>query len=102
MAVMSRGFEMIKETERPGAVGQGRIQRSQNSRDSSNKLLKAALWLIWLPIVAVLWVMLLDTSYDWISSPSTARVLAGLLILILMACIVIWFGVKGARRLWTR
>jgi hypothetical protein len=79
-----------------------RQNSSQTSRRSSHKLLKTALWFVWLPIIAVSWVMLLDTSYDWISSPSTARVLAGLLILILMACIVIWFGVKGARRLWTR
>ncbi|MBV8775431.1 MAG: hypothetical protein JO166_24320 [Deltaproteobacteria bacterium] len=73
-----------------------------NASNSSNKLLKIALWIVWLPIVAVLWVILLDTSYDWISSPSSSRVIAGLLILILMGCVVVGLVVMGARRLWTR
>lgn len=76
--------------------------RSQSGTNSSNKMLKTALWFVWLPIVAVLWVMLLDTSYDWISSPSTTKVIAGLLILILMACVVMVLLIKGARKLWTR
>jgi hypothetical protein len=70
--------------------------------NSPNKLLKTALWMIWVPIVAVFWVMLLDTSYDWISSPSTAKVIAGFMILILMACAVLGLVIKGARKLWTR
>lgn len=74
----------------------------QTASDSSNKLLKTALWMVWLPIAAVLWVMLLDTSYDWISSPSSSKVIAGLLILILMGCVVAGLVVMGARRWWTR
>ncbi len=76
--------------------------RSHSGPNSSNKMLKTALWFVWLPVVAVLWVMLLDTSYDWISSPSTTKVIAGLLILILMACVVMVLLIKGARKLWTR
>ena len=70
--------------------------------NSPNKLLKAALWMVWVPIAAVFWVMLLDTSYDWISSPSTSKVIAGLMILILMVCVVLGLVIKGARTLWTR
>ena len=77
-------------------------KHTHNSGYSSNKMLKIALWMIWLPIVAVLWIMLLDTSYDWISSPSNIKVISGLLILILMAFVVIALLVKGARKLWTR
>ncbi len=77
-------------------------RHSPDNRYSSNRLLKTALWMVWLPIVAVLWVMLLDTSYDWISSPSNTKVISGLLILILMGCVVIALLVKGARKLWTR
>jgi polyferredoxin len=78
------------------------VVRYSRHTHSSNKMLKTALWMIWLPIVAVLWMMLLDTSYDWISSPSNVKVISGLLILILMAIIVITLLVKGARKLWTR
>lgn len=69
---------------------------------SSNRLLKTALWLVWLPIVGVLWVILLDTSYDWISSPSTTKVIAGVLILILMGCVILALIATGAKKLWTR
>jgi hypothetical protein len=71
-------------------------------RDSPNRLLKTALWIVWLPIAAVLWLMVLDTSYDWISSPSTTRVIAGLLILLLMGLVVIALVFRGAKKLWTR
>lgn len=91
---------MIKERPRLAIVRHGRP--SPSSKYSSNKLLKTALWFVWLPILAVLWVMLLDTSYDWISSPSTTRVIAGLLILILMGCVIIGLVAKGARKLWRR
>lgn len=89
-------------TERPGLAVVRPSRQLHKSRRLSNKLLKFALWMVSLPIVAVLWVMLLDTSYDWISSPSTTNVIAGLLILILMACVVIALLVKGARKLWDR
>ena len=89
-------------TEKPGWAVAHHGRRAPNRRLSSNKLLRFALWMVWLPIVAVLWVMLLDTSYDWISSPSTTKVISGLLILILMACVVIALLVKGAKKLWTR
>jgi hypothetical protein len=69
---------------------------------SSHRLLKTALWFVWLPIIGVAWMMLLDTSYDWISSPSTTRVIGGLLILISMGCVIVLLLIKGARRLWTR
>jgi hypothetical protein len=58
--------------------------------------------MVWLPIVAVFWVMLLDTSYDWVSSSSNIKVVSGLMILILMACVALALLVKGARKLWTR
>ena len=91
---------MTKERPRLAIVRHDRQPR--NSKYSSNKLLKTALWFVWLPILAVLWVMLLDTSYDWISSPSTSKVIAGLLILILMGCVVVGLVAKGARKWWTR
>lgn len=72
------------------------------SKNSSNKLLKIALWLVWLPIAGLLWLILLDTTYDWISSPDTTKVIAGLLILILMGCVIIGLIATGARKLWTR
>ena len=89
-------------TKRPSLSVAHYSRHSHNSWYSSNKVLKTALWMIWLPIVAVLWVMLLDTSYDWISSPSNIKVISGFLILILMAFVVIALLVKGARKLWTR
>ena len=89
-------------TERPGLAVVRHSRQLHKGRRLSNKLLKFALWMVWLPIAAVLWVMLLDTGYDWISSPSTTNVMAGLLILILMACVVIALLVKGARKLWER
>jgi cell division protein FtsW (lipid II flippase) len=91
---------MTKEKPRLAIVRHGR--RSHPGKNSSNKLLKTALWFVWLPILVVLWVMLLDTSYDWISSPSTTKVIGGLLILILMGCVVIGLVSKGAKKLWTR
>jgi len=101
VAPSGRGVNMITTTERPGSVVSHR-RHSHNRGYSANKLLKAALWMVWLPIVAVLWVMLLDTSYDWISSPSNSKVISGSLILILMACVVIALLAKGVRKLWTR
>jgi len=89
-------------TKRPGFVVARYSRHAHNSRYSSNKVLKIALWMVWLPIVAVLWIMLLDISYDWISSPSNIKVISGLLILILMALVVIAIFVKGARKVWTR
>jgi polyferredoxin len=89
-------------TKRPGLTVVRDSRHTHNSKYSSNKVLKIALWMIWLPIVAVLWIMLLDTSYDWISSPSNIKVISGLLILILMAFAVIALLVKGARKLWIR
>ena len=78
-----------------------RVQ-SDGGNSSSNRLLRTALWLVWLPIVGVLWVILLDTSYDWISSPNTTKVIAGVLILILMGCVILALIATGARKLWTR
>jgi hypothetical protein len=77
-------------------------QQYHRTNNSSNKLLKRALWLVWLPIAGLLWVIVLDTSYDWISSPSTTKVIAGSLILILMGCVIIALIATGARKLWTR
>jgi hypothetical protein len=88
-------------TKRRGSVV-ARYRKDHHSDSySSNKLLKFALWIIWVPIIAVLWIMLLDTSYDWISAPSNIKVVSGLLILILMASVVIVLLVKGAKKLWT-
>jgi hypothetical protein len=88
--------------ERPRLALARRSGHPYKGGASSHKPLKTALWIVWLPIIAVLWVMVLDTSYDWISSPSTSKVIAGSLILILMVCVVIGLVVKGARKLWTR
>jgi multidrug resistance efflux pump len=60
------------------------------------------LWTVWLAICAVLWVLLLDTSYDWISSTSNAKVVFGFVILVSMVGVVIALVVKGVRLLWTR
>jgi hypothetical protein len=90
---------MSTEGPRLTAV-RNRPRRQANT--SSNKMLKTALWMVWLPIAAVLWLILLDTSYDWISSPSTSRVIAGLLILILMGFVVVGLVIMGARRLWAK
>ncbi len=95
---MTKGI--IRQTRRLAVVRISR--RSRDSCHSSNKLLKTALWMVWLPIVGVLWVMLLDTSYDWISSPSTSKVVGGLLVLILMTCVIVGLVIKGAQKLWRR
>jgi hypothetical protein len=89
-------------TGKPGLAVVRYSRHSDNSNYSSRKPLKIALWMVWLPIAAVFWVMLLDTSYDWISSPSNTKVISGLLILISMASVVIALLVKGARKLWRR
>jgi hypothetical protein len=91
---------MPKDKLHLAVVRRGRQNR--NGTISSNKLLKTALWLVWLPIAGVLWVILLDTSYDWISSPNNSKVIAGLLILILMGCVIIALIATGARKWWTR
>jgi hypothetical protein len=88
-------------TKRPGSVVARYSKHHHDDDHSSNKLLKSALWMIWVPIIAILWMMLLDTSYDWISAPSNIKVISGLLILILMALVVIMLLVKGAKKLWT-
>jgi hypothetical protein len=88
-------------TKRRGTVV-ARYRKDRHSGSySSNKLLKFALWMMWIPIIAILWIMLLDTSYDWISAPSNIKVVSGLLILILMVLVVIVLLVKGAKKLWT-
>jgi hypothetical protein len=87
-------------TKRPGSAVARYSKHQHSDSHSSNKLLKFALWMIWVPIIAVLWIMLLDTSYDWISAPSNIKVISGLLILILMALVVIVLLVKGAKKLW--
>ena len=89
-------------TDRRGPAVAGSHRQSLNRSRSSNRILKIALWMIWLPIASVIWVILLDTSYDWISSPSNSKVIAGLLILILMACALVALIIKGARKLWIR
>jgi hypothetical protein len=87
---------------RPGLAVERHSRRFRNAPYSSNRPLKLALWLVWLPIIVVLWLMLLDTSYDWISSPSDFKVVSGVLILILMGCVIIAVVLKGAKKLWTR
>ncbi len=75
----------------------------RHGRHSSNmKPLRIVLWMIWIATLAVLWVVLLDTSFDWISSSSDTKVLLGLVILISMVGVAIVLIVKGARTLWTR
>jgi hypothetical protein len=85
---------------RPPLVIAHRRGHSRNGSVSSNSALKMALWIVWLPIAAILWIVLLDTSYDWISSPSTSKVFAGLLLLILMTLVIIGLIAKGVRKLW--
>jgi uncharacterized membrane protein len=88
--------------EKPGSTSIYRGRRPSWRKRSPNRLLKVALWMVWLPIIAVGWVILLDTSYDWISSPSNAKVISGLLILLLMVTVIVAVVVKGARKLWVR
>jgi hypothetical protein len=88
-------------TKRPDSVVARYSRHHHSNSYSSNKLLKFALWMIWVPIVVILWIILLDTSYDWISAPSNIKVISGLLILILMALVVIVLLIKGAKKLWT-
>jgi hypothetical protein len=97
---IQHGCDQDKRKASPGAGTHS--AQSDNSQHSPHRLLKTALWLVWLPIGAVLWVMLLDISYDWISSPSTSKVIGGFLILILMAYAVIGLMVRGVRKLWKR
>jgi hypothetical protein len=89
-------------TQQPGLTVVRYHRRRHDGSTSSNKLLKIALWMVWLPIVAVVWLILLDTSYDWISSPSNIKVVSGLMVLILMACVALALLVKGAKKWWTR
>ena len=75
----------------------------RHGRPSSDvKPLKVVLWIIWIAICAVLWFVLLNTSYDWISSTSNIKVVFGFVILVSMVGVVIALIVKGARLLWTR
>jgi membrane-anchored protein YejM (alkaline phosphatase superfamily) len=80
--------------------GSALIRHDRRSREK--KLLSFVLWIIWLALLAILWVMLLDTSYDWISSPSDTKLMLGLLILISLAAAAFALGVKGVRMLWRR
>jgi hypothetical protein len=71
-------------------------------RSAEVKLLRVVLWIFWLALCAVLWVLLLDTSYDWISSTSNIKVVFGFVILVSMVGVVVALVIKGARLLWTR
>jgi hypothetical protein len=64
--------------------------------------LRIMLWILGVAVGAVLWVWLLDTSYDWISSTDDLKVIMGFLILISMAGALVALFVKGARWLWQR
>jgi hypothetical protein len=88
----------LKKTLRGPSVAV--VRHSQRSAEA--KLLRVVLWTVWLAICAVLWVLLLDTSYDWISSTSNAKVVFGFVILVSMVGVVIALVVKGVRLLWTR
>jgi len=71
-------------------------------RSAERKWLKLVLWTIGVALGAVVWVMLLDTSYDWISSPSNIKVVFGFVVLLSMLGGLIALVVKGVRVLWTR
>jgi hypothetical protein len=71
-------------------------------RSADGGPLKVILWIISIAAGAVLWVWLLDTSYDWISSASNLRVTMGFLILVSMAAALVALVAKGARWLWKR
>jgi hypothetical protein len=74
----------------------------QRRRSSDIGPWKVVLWIFWIAAGAVLWVWLLDTSYDWISSASDLRVTMGCLILVSMAGALVALAAKGARWLWKR
>lgn len=71
------------------------------------KIVKVLLCASSVAIIAVSWFFLLDTSYDWISSASNWKAIAGGLILFMMAGVtlaVIAAAValiaRGVRHLW--
>jgi hypothetical protein len=66
------------------------------------KLLKVGLFMVEAVVFVIAWVVLLDTSYDWISAPSDIKVLLGCVILVSMIGAAIALLAKGARFLWKR
>lgn len=71
------------------------------------KMLKGLLCAFGVAIIAISWFFLLDTSYDWISSPSNWKAIGGGLILLMMAGValaVITAAVaviaRGVKHLW--
>ena len=71
------------------------------------KILKVPLCALGIAIIAVSWFFLLDTSYDWVSSPSDWKAIAGGLILLMMAAVtlgvvaaVVAFIARGVKHLW--
>jgi hypothetical protein len=71
------------------------------------KIIKVLLCALGVAIIAVSWFFLLDTSYDWISSASNWKAIAGGLILLIMAGIAlaivaaaVALVARGVRHLW--
>lgn len=71
--------------------------------------LKVLLCALSVAIIAVSWFFLLDTSYDWISSSSDWKVMAGGVILLLMAGAILAIIAaiaaliaRGVKNLWPR
>jgi len=72
-------------------------------------VLKVLLCALSAAIITVSWFFLLDTSYDWISSRSDWKVIAGGVMLLLMAGVVLGIIAaiaaliaRGVKNLWLR
>ena len=71
------------------------------------RILKVPLLMVLVAALAVAWLLLLNTSYAWISSASTARVIVGALILLTMTVaglalgsFAVWRVAQGVKYRW--
>ncbi|MGO9267174.1 MAG: hypothetical protein ACLQBA_20230 [Candidatus Binataceae bacterium] len=73
------------------------------------RILKISLFAFAVAALAIIWLLLLNTSYTWINSSSNLRVIGGAVLLLAMAgvtfavvSIVAWHVVDGVKYLWRR
>ncbi len=73
------------------------------------RILKVSLFAFAVAALAIIWLLLLNTSYAWINSSSNLRVIGGAVLLLAMAgvtfavvSIVAWHVVDGVKYLWRR
>jgi uncharacterized protein YhhL (DUF1145 family) len=62
------------------------------------RIFKFPLSLLAIAALAVLWLLLLNISYAWISSASNMRAVAGAILLLMMCLVVLVAGSMAARR----